>query len=105
MAHCTQGKDRTGLIITIILLLLKVPVKAITYDYRMSETELLPEKEARMKEIRSIGLDEHFATCPEDWVEQMETHLDEKYSGVHKYCRSIGYTEEEEMELLQILRA
>lgn len=105
MVHCTQGKDRTGLIITIILLLLDVPVKAVTYDYRMSETELLPEKESRMEEIRSIGLDEHFATCPEDWVEKMKTHLDEKYGGVRKYCRSIGFTEEEEEQLMDILLA
>jgi protein-tyrosine phosphatase len=88
----------------IILLLLGTPVKAITYDYRTSENELLPEKESRMKEIRSIGLDEHFATCPEDWVEKMEVHLNEKYGGIRKYCRSIGYSEEEEKELLQILQ-
>lgn len=88
----------------IILLLLGVPVKAITYDYRMSEDELLPEKELRMKEIRSIGLDEHFASCPEDWVEKMEGHLNEKYGGIQQYCRSIGYAEVEEKELLQILQ-
>lgn len=105
MVHCTQGKDRTGLIITIILLLLDVPVKAVTHDYRLSESELLPEKESRMQEIRSIGLDEHFATCPEDWVEQMKIHFDEKYGGVRKYCRGIGFTEEEEEQLMDILLA
>lgn len=105
MAHCTQGKDRTGLVIFFILLLLEVPIDAMTHDYRMSEKELLPEKESRMKEISSIGLDEGFAGCPESWIEKMQEHLDVKYGGVWKYCRSIGFTEEEEENLLQILKA
>jgi len=105
MAHCTQGKDRTGLIITLILLLLKVPTKAITFDYRMSETELLPEKESRLKEIREIGLSDEFANCPEDWIEKVELYLLEKYGGVRNYCRKIGFGEEDEERLVGILKA
>ena len=105
MAHCTQGKDRTGLIICLILLLLKVPSKAITYDYRLSESELMPERESRLKEIHEIGLSDSFADCPEDWIEKIQSHLDEKYGGVRKYCRKIGFEEEEEEKLIGILKA
>lgn len=105
MAHCTQGKDRTGLVICIILFLLKVPTKAITYDYCMSEKELLPEKESRLKEIQSIGLTEEFANCPPDWIEKIQVHLEENYGGVGKYCRKIGFSEEDEERLLEILKA
>jgi protein tyrosine/serine phosphatase len=105
LIHCTQGKDRTGLIIALVLLLLSVPVPAISHDYCMSEGELEPERESRLKEIRSIGLTEDFAGCPADWIDKMEGHLADKYGGVRKYCRSIGFSEEDEENLLAILRA
>ena len=105
MAHCTQGKDRTGLVICLILLLVKVPAKAITYDYRLSQSELMPERESRLKEIREIGLSDDFADCPEEWIEKMSLHLEEKYGGVRVYCRKIGFSEEDEVKLLSILMA
>jgi len=104
LIHCTQGKDRTGLIIALILLLLSIPAEAISQDYVMSEEELLPEKESRLKEIRSIGLTDDFAGCPEDWIAKMEGHLQDKYGGVRGYCRSIGFFNEEQDELVEILR-
>jgi len=105
LVHCTQGKDRTGLIVFLLLSLCGVEIDAITEDYVKSEEELLPERESRMKEIRSIGLTEDFAGCPPDWVQKMHDHLQEKYGGVPKYCRSIGFEEEEEDKLLSILKA
>lgn len=103
LAHCTQGKDRTGLIISLILFLLRIPDEAITKDYVMSEKELLPEKEERMKEISSIGLTEDFAGCPSDWIEKMDRYLNEKYGSVEKYCESIGLTKGELEDLRMVL--
>ena len=104
MSHCTQGKDRTGLITALILLLLDIPSKAITYDYRLSERELESERESRLVEIKSIGLTEEFADCPEEWVERMEDHLREVYGGVRQYCRKIGFSVEDEEKLLEIMK-
>jgi protein-tyrosine phosphatase len=104
LAHCTQGKDRTGLIIALILFLLGVPIPAISHDYVASEEELLPEKESRMKEIKSIGLTEDFAGCPKDWIEKMDEHLNDKYGGVENYCEGIGFGKEEQEKLRQLLR-
>lgn len=105
LIHCTQGKDRTGLIIALILLLLSIPLPAISHDYCMSEGELESERESRMVEIRSIGLTEDFAGCPANWIEKMEGYLNEKYGGVKEYCRSIGFSQKDEESLLAILRA
>jgi protein-tyrosine phosphatase len=105
LTHCTQGKDRTGLLIALILFLLQIPTQAITHDYFLSESELLPERESRLVEIRSIGLTEDFAGCPKEWVEEMEKHLSEKYGRVRKYCRGIGFTEVEEERLIRALRS
>jgi protein-tyrosine phosphatase len=103
MVHCTQGKDRTGLVIALILFLLDIPSEAISTDYVMSEKELLPERESRLKEIRSIGLTDDFAGCPADWIEKMEGHLREEYGGVEGYCEGIGFGKVEQEVLRKIL--
>lgn len=104
LVHCTQGKDRTGLIICLILFLLDVPAAAISHDYCMSEEKLLPERESRLVEIKSIGLTEDFAGCPKDWIEKMHAHLEEKYGGVVAYCEKIGFAEEEQRRLIELLK-
>jgi protein-tyrosine phosphatase len=128
LIHCTQGKDRTGLIITILLLLLDVPVEAIDFDYRMSEEEyalpylsilylhkrecsianttsrLRPEHAARMAEISSIGLTEEFALCPAGWVSSIDQYLKNRFGGVTMYLRLIGVSAESEAPIVRVLR-
>ncbi|KAI8935956.1 hypothetical protein NX059_007462 [Plenodomus lindquistii] len=90
LVHCTQGKDRTGLIVMLILFLLGVDDKIIDNDYRLSESELAPEKEERLKEIGSIGLSERFAECPPNIVSSVQSHIEETYSSVEGYLKSVG---------------
>ncbi|KAI9839648.1 MAG: hypothetical protein M1819_002274 [Sarea resinae] len=106
MIHCTQGKDRTGLIIALILFLLDVPLETITRDYRLSEAELLPEKDARMVEIREIGLDESFAGCPIDWVDGVKSYVDETYGGVRQYLeQQLDIGPEKQRRIIEALSA
>ncbi|KAJ5774604.1 hypothetical protein N7457_009500 [Penicillium paradoxum] len=82
IVHCTQGKDRTGLVVLLMLLLAgTVPVDAIVDDYSRSELELVPEFEERMEEIRAIGLDEDYTRCPPDFVKATTEYLDSRYGG------------------------
>lgn len=69
-------------------------------DYTMSEEELQPEMEARIVEIKSIGLTEDFARCPKDWIKEMDKFLREKYGGVKAYFEVIGFTEEDQQRLI-----
>lgn len=103
MVHCTQGKDRTGLIIALLLLLLEVPLEAVTYDYCLSENELLPERESRLAEMREMGFSEDFALTPKDWMPQLVDHLDVKYGGLKGYLHSIGLEEDSQLKLGEIL--
>lgn len=57
-----------------------------------------------MKEIKSIGLTEDFAGCPNDWIEKMHEHLVEKYGGVREYCEGIGFKKEEQERLVAVLK-
>ena len=104
LIHCTQGKDRTGLLVLLILLLLDVDERSILADYLRSEKELLPEKEERMCEIESIGLTEEFAGCPIDFVPQLKTFVEKSYGGVKQYLSKAGIAEEKQRKVVEILR-
>ncbi|KAH7077135.1 protein-tyrosine phosphatase-like protein [Paraphoma chrysanthemicola] len=103
LVHCTQGKDRTGLIVMLVLFLLEADHTAIDEDYRLSEAELAPEMEGRIKEIASIGLTEQFAVCPPNVVSSVHSHITEKYGNVHAYLESAGVSKETMARLKKLL--
>ena len=90
MIHCTQGKDRTGLVIMLLLLLLEAPLDVIAADYVASERFLLPEKEARMKEISEMGLSQDFTGCPRGFVMEAYDYVKKTYGGLARYFETIG---------------
>lgn len=103
LVHCTQGKDRTGITVLLVLLVCGVDLSAVTADYVKSEGALEAEKEERMKEIASIGLDESFAQCPPDFCTKIHEHLDTKYGGVGNYLQQIGVNLEQQEAVRRLL--
>ena len=104
LIHCTQGKDRTGLIVVLVLLLLNLPSparsddssgdgisvnEAIAADYMASARELVPEKEDRLRELREMGLGADFAECEPGFVEEIRKFLQE-CGGVERYLERVG---------------
>jgi protein-tyrosine phosphatase len=103
LVHCTQGKDRTGLLIALILFFLDVPLVAITYDYCLSESELLAERESRLVEIKEIGLTEDFADTPKDWIPNLHRYLEQQYGSTRGYLNNIGLDEEAQDRIVHFL--
>ena len=104
MVHCTQGKDRTGLAIVLLLLLLEVPLHAITRDYVTSRRELMREMHDRIQEIAKIGMGREFADCPQGFVEAVVLELDSKYGGVKQYLRDkVGINEQVQGKIRETL--
>lgn len=106
--HCTQGKDRTGLITCLLLFLLGEEVvapEAIEGDYGLSAGELEGEREGRLREIREMGFSDGFAECPEGFVEGMREYLVERWGGVEAYLVSVGVGVEEQRRIMGILKA
>lgn len=91
LVHCTQGKDRTGIIIILVLLILGVPVDAIEHDYRLSDAALMVEQEGRLAEIREIGLTDDWGRTSPMLVQRTAEHLIVRYGGIDRYLDTIGF--------------
>ncbi|KAI0459784.1 protein-tyrosine phosphatase-like protein [Xylaria acuta] len=105
LVHCTQGKDRTGMIIALALLILRVPTDAIEHDYLLSQPGLEPERKERVAEMVQIGLTPAWGDCPPDLVQRVRGHLDVRYGGVEGYLDIIGFGAEDRARLVEVLGA
>lgn len=103
LMHCTQGKDRTGIVVLLLLMLCGVEDEAIANDYMRSEKELLVEKEEILPAILEIGLSEEFAGCPEHFATEVKKHVQERYGGVEKYLTRIGIDGEVQQRIRRIM--
>ncbi|KAH0606915.1 uncharacterized protein H6S33_002903 [Morchella sextelata] len=90
LLHCTQGKDRTGLIAILILLLLNASVPAVQKEYEESWEGLEGVREGMVREMVEVGLGEEFAGTPGEVVGEVEGLLREGWGGVEGYLESVG---------------
>lgn len=103
LIHCTQGKDRTGIMVVLVLLVCGVPVGAIQHDYHLTDEKLRSEQEGRLREIREMGLGDDWAKTAPGFVEGVVRHLEDRYGGVEAYMDGIGFGDEERTKLRQKL--
>ena len=108
--HCTQGKDRTGLVIALALLAAGAPAAGAAHDYMatdagLSGAETAAERAARMAEIREIGLAPEWGSCDPGYVDGLARHLGDRYGGVAKYLEAIGLDSAERARLVEVLGA
>ena len=96
LVHCAGGKDRTGIIIALLLSLAGVPRDTIVEDYALSETFLEPPHTAWLeKQSQTKG---HPIERPLWMLSRPETmqatldYLDREYGGVEPYLQSAGVT-------------
>ena len=94
MFHCTQGKDRTGVIAILVLLLCEVDESVIESDYMASERELESQREVRVRYMSTVGLGPEFAACPEGFVAGIVQYLKQGWGGVEGYLESVGVDQE-----------
>ncbi|KAL9060343.1 MAG: hypothetical protein Q9162_000747 [Coniocarpon cinnabarinum] len=102
--YCQQGKDRTGLAVILLLLLLEVPVEVIKDDYMRSQEMLEVIEVETEEEFRRKGLPREFALCDPNLVQWVVDWLWFNYKGVGGYLTSIGVHEKEQARIRQILR-
>lgn len=102
VVHCTQGKDRSGVISALVLLLLGVPEPTVFEDYLLTDDLIDTEKgfqsmEAYIEAFRHVVPEgvtvedwRPMLTCVPEAMESLLNHLKAKFAGVEGYLESIG---------------
>ena len=100
IVHCTAGKDRTGLIVALLLGLVGVPAATIIADYALSSQYLVGTylEEARQRAAHNdIPWEwfQHQVICPPEFMHTTLQYLDERHGGIVAYVRRIGLSQEQ----------
>lgn len=97
LVHCAAGKDRTGLVIALLLGLANVPAETITADYALSAECLNPLFSRFREQFKGASPDADMrnyekllASEPEMMLETLE-YLDVKYGGAYQYLTNLGF--------------
>ena len=91
--HCTAGKDRTGLVAMLLLMLADCYDADIVADYEVSYTflkyKIFKDKE-KYPEIRKL-----FDESKAEYMEKTLKMFKEKYGNVYDYFKHLGFTDDE----------
>ena len=107
VVNCTAGKDRTGLIVALILGLAGVPEETIVADYALSGpclAEAFSDEARRRAEEQGFSHD-LLTQCEPDFMRATLGHLRRRYGGVEAYVRAVGLEEQEIVRLRQSMVA
>ncbi|KAJ7802215.1 protein-tyrosine phosphatase-like protein [Mycena olivaceomarginata] len=103
LIHCTQGKDRSGLVVMLVLFVLGVPLEQVKADYALSNAGLAPVRASMIKEVEEIGMDADYTKAPPEVVETVWNFLQTEYGGVDEYLDLIGFPEQKRRTLRKLL--
>eukprot|EP00053_Salpingoeca_punica_P006976 m.64709 g.64709 ORF g.64709 m.64709 type:complete len:723 (+) comp13942_c0_seq1:269-2437(+) len=95
MIHCSHGKDRTGLVVSLVLATVGTSHEAIREDYCQSAKHGQSEAgKLRMKQINPDLDIEHFTSAPPEVVDKTFAFIKKKWGTLENYLDSIGFTED-----------
>ncbi|KAK7731116.1 hypothetical protein SLS53_008835 [Cytospora paraplurivora] len=108
LAHCTAGKDRTGVLCALILSLCGVPDEAVAHEYSLTDLGLKERKEefiAHLIQGPPLKDDRPAAErmVSSRWESMMGTlrMIREKYGGVEEFVRTKCGLSDEEIEQIR----
>ena len=104
VVHCHGGKDRTGLVVALLLRLAGVPVEAIAEDYALSGERLRTRHDEWLATAENDDERtrlERITSTPAATMRGVLAALDEQYGGVERYLTEGGL----DADLLETVRA
>lgn len=105
LVHCSAGKDRTGIVIGLVLAVLGVPDEIIAADFALSARYLNPQTTAALGQLQaSSGLSQlstELLACPPELMTQVLSWVRESDGSAAGYLTARGVSPAE----LDVLRA
>ncbi len=98
LLHCQGGKDRTGLVVALLLSLAGVPRDEVARDYAVSERNLAERQaqwEAEAEDDDELERRRRIGACPPEAMLGVLAELERRYGSVRAYLREAGAAEEE----------
>jgi protein tyrosine/serine phosphatase len=93
LIHCTAGKDRTGIVVAVLLRAVGVCRRAVIEDYRATQTAL-PAIMARIPSELTVGLDptvrQRLMGVPEQAITAVLDEVDSTKSGAQGWLSDAG---------------
>lgn len=106
MVHCQVGKDRTGMLIALLLWAANVSEDVIVADYALSNSYLKPIVNEFQQTSANGMTQEHYdqiLKSPPEAMRQTLHHLHKKYGSVNNYLRIVGLDDVQLRSLQKIL--
>lgn len=110
LVHCSAGKDRTGMVIAILLLSLGVPVEAVRENYLASRRRLMSGPAQAVLQGLVEDLPEHaqpaaavIFSVEEAFLETAMRTIEQKFGGIDAYLSgpcSLGQAERERLQAI-----
>ncbi len=91
--HCSAGKDRTGIISVLLLMLANVNPLDIIADYEVSFTYLLPRLYELKKNHPNIPM--NMMETKNEYIEYIIDYINNEQNGIINFLLNIGLTNEE----------
>lgn len=103
VVHCIHGKDRTGIVVALVLLLCDVPVSEVLDDYAKSAPNLIEAKAEYIPESSMMYLPdelilsrrEDLQTGMLDVITAMMTHPGTAHDAARQYVLGVGVTRQQ----------
>ncbi|WP_143463616.1 tyrosine-protein phosphatase [Levilactobacillus enshiensis] len=108
--HCSSGKDRTGVLTALTLMILGISDKAIKADYldsnwasairinnRLNGAKLVSDNLAYLQSIFDLSI------VRDDYFDQMVAVINDQYGGIKAYCREQLRLNEDDLTKLKEL--
>jgi len=99
LVHCTQGKDRTGLVIALALSICGASDGAIILDYSRSQKGLDQQRDIMVEEMRKNGLDPEFSDAPPEVMLKTLEYIRCEYKCITDYLKQHGMNETDFKEI------
>ena len=103
LVHCTQGKDRTGLVVALTLYVVGVPQEVILEDYQISRAGISAEVPRMLEEMEEVGLDPSFLDSPPETLKETFEFIIRRYNSVEGFLDNIGFAKEERLRMREVL--